>query len=180
MTRKAATGWRATRRRSAEWGAGCCVAVGVDMICLLRQSCPQPWNGDPENLAEEVKDCLKPTRPVGNPGGEGTCLTESVLKNASARSMGLGVRNSSTARLARALFCSPDMAALPFSCARVRSTVVLRENDKLSGDFSKRRYYTQNITAGSLANNSCCTTRIRRELLLPLKGRVLLSVSLGF
>jgi hypothetical protein len=100
--------------------------------------------------------------------------------------MGPGVRNSSTARLARALFCSPDMAALPFCallpfpCARVRSTGVLRENDKLSGDFSKRRYYTQNRTAGSLANHSCCTTRIRRELLLPLKGRVLLSVSLGF
>jgi len=32
------------------------------------------------------------------------------------------------------------MPALPFSCARVRSTVVFRENDKLSGDFSKRRY----------------------------------------
>src|SRR5206468_5961750 len=84
-------------------------------------------------------------RPVGNPGGEGTCLTESVLKNASARSMGLGVRNSSTARLTRALFCSPDMAALPFcavlpfSCARVRSTVVLRENDKLSGDFFQKK-----------------------------------------
>src|SRR5256714_1663074 len=33
---------------------------------------------------KKVKDCLQPTRPVGNPGGEGTCLTESVLKNASA------------------------------------------------------------------------------------------------
>jgi hypothetical protein len=32
------------------------------------------------------------------------------------------------------------MPALPFSYARVRSTVVFRENDKLSGDFSKRRY----------------------------------------
>jgi len=34
MNRKAATGWRATSRLSAEWGAGCSNVIGVVMINL--------------------------------------------------------------------------------------------------------------------------------------------------
>ena len=32
MTRKAATGWRATIRLSGEWGVGCRITAAVDMI----------------------------------------------------------------------------------------------------------------------------------------------------
>jgi|SRR3972149_2996837 len=35
MTKKAATGWRANSRRMIERGAGCCVAVDVDIISFL-------------------------------------------------------------------------------------------------------------------------------------------------
>jgi hypothetical protein len=38
----------------------------------------------------------------------------------------------------------------------------------------------RHFLSGPLANNSCCTTSMRRDLLLPLKGRFLLSLPLCF
>src|SRR5918995_7547924 len=39
MTRKAATGWRTTRRLSIEGAVACCIAVDVDMINFRSNSC---------------------------------------------------------------------------------------------------------------------------------------------
>src|SRR3954470_11319331 len=61
MTRKAATGWRATRRLGAEWGAGCLVAVGTAMtlrfFLRLRPSLAPPVGARTASLRRLASHC---------------------------------------------------------------------------------------------------------------------------